>query len=49
MADNSPARMVPKPPSAADTPLEAGEEPTGLSATPLAGPHDGPGLPPDRD
>ncbi|MFC9633523.1 hypothetical protein ACFTY8_30755 [Streptomyces mirabilis] len=33
MADDSPARRVPKPPGAADTLLEAGEEPTDLSLT----------------
>ncbi|MFF7748702.1 hypothetical protein ACFZCP_05475 [Streptomyces sp. NPDC007971] len=48
MADDSPARTVPKPPGAADTPLEAGEEPTGLSPAPLAGLHGGPGRWPRR-
>ncbi|MET7729053.1 hypothetical protein [Streptomyces mirabilis] len=33
MADDSPGRLVPKPPGAADTLLEAGEEPTDLSLT----------------
>lgn len=37
VADDSPARIVPKPPGAADTLLEAGAEPTDLSPTPLAG------------
>nr|WP_282190066.1 hypothetical protein [Streptomyces sp. S1D4-11] len=49
MADDSPARIVPKPPGAADTLLEAGEEPTDLSPTPLAGLHGRPGLHPDQD
>ncbi|WP_305730765.1 hypothetical protein [Streptomyces mirabilis] len=49
MADDRPARTVPKPPGAADTPLEAGEEPADLSPSPLAGLHGGPGLPPDQD
>lgn len=34
---------------ATDTLLEAGEEPTDLSPTPLAGLHGGPGLHPDQD
>lgn len=33
VADDSPGRLVPKPPGAADTLLEAGEEPTDLSLT----------------
>ncbi|MFD8003868.1 hypothetical protein [Streptomyces mirabilis] len=49
MADDSPARIVPKPPGAADTLLEAGEEPTDLARTLLAGLHGGPGLRPDQD
>ncbi|MFK0026361.1 hypothetical protein [Streptomyces sp. NPDC090798] len=50
MADDSPARIGPKPPGAADTLLEAGEEPTtDLSLTPLAGLHGGPDLHPDQD
>ncbi|MEU2734208.1 hypothetical protein ABZ656_01785 [Streptomyces sp. NPDC007095] len=49
MADDSPARMVPKQPGAADPRLEAGEEPTDPSPAPLAGLHGGPGLHPDQD
>ncbi|MFB7571852.1 hypothetical protein ACIQFZ_14465 [Streptomyces sp. NPDC093064] len=49
MADDSPARIVPKPLGAADTLLEAGEEPTDLASTPLAGLHGGPGFHPDQD
>ncbi|MFI1293995.1 hypothetical protein ACH4VM_37265 [Streptomyces sp. NPDC020792] len=49
MADDSLARIVPKPLGAADTLLEAGEGPTDLSSTPLAGLHGGPGFHPDKD
>ncbi|MFE7324766.1 hypothetical protein ACFU8W_07305 [Streptomyces sp. NPDC057565] len=49
MADDSPARIVPKPLGAADTLLEAGEEPTDPSPAPLAGLHGGPGFHPDQD
>ncbi|MGW2898478.1 hypothetical protein ACWDAO_28740 [Streptomyces sp. NPDC001212] len=49
MADDSPARIVPKLLGAADTLLQAGEELTDLSSTPLAGLHGGRGFHPDQD
>ncbi|MER5540157.1 hypothetical protein [Streptomyces mirabilis] len=49
MADDSPVRIVLKPPGAGDTLLEAGEEPTDLSPTPLAGLHGVPGPHRDQD
>ncbi|MFJ3308957.1 hypothetical protein ACIPSA_39110 [Streptomyces sp. NPDC086549] len=49
VADDRPARTVPKSPGAANTLLEAGGEPTDLVPTPLAGLYGGPGLHPDQD